>query len=341
MPRPPESMRALALLQPLLALLSPGGARGRLSILLYHRVHRSADPLAPGDPDAAAFRWQMELLAARFTPLALAEAVPRLLAGTLPPRAVCVTFDDGYADNIDVALPILRAAGVPATFFIATGYLDGGRMFNDTVIEIVRRLPHGPVDLAFAGLDQRWLHGDDDRRALAGALIARLKYQEPAARAAAADELAERLGVELPPGPMMTSAQVQTLAAAGMEIGAHTDSHPILARIDRAAARAEIRRGRDRLTALTGRRPALFAYPNGRAGRDYTTEHAALVRALGFTAAVATDPGAAASGTDPFRLPRFTPWDRTPLRFGARLASNLATRPAATAGQGRGHVPGP
>jgi 2-methylisocitrate lyase-like PEP mutase family enzyme len=73
-----------------------------------------------------------------------------------------------------------------------------------------------------------------------------------------------------------------------------------------------------------GRRIDLFAYPNGRPGRDYAPEHAKLVRELGFKAAVSTSWGAARSGHDLYQLPRFTPWDKTPLRFVLRLFRNYS-----------------
>jgi peptidoglycan/xylan/chitin deacetylase (PgdA/CDA1 family) len=110
-----------------------------------------------------------------------------------------------------------------------------------------------------------------------------------------------------------------------MQIGAHTESHPILARLTDEVAQEEIVRSRATLERILGERVGLFAYPNGRAGTDYTPSHARLVESLGFDAAVATDWGAATRGTDPYRLPRFTPWHRDTARFGLRLLNNLRT----------------
>ena len=94
----------------------------------------------------------MALLAAHFTVLPLSEAVERLARGALPARAVCVTFDDGYADNYAVAAPILPGMGSAATFFVAARYLDGGRMWNDTIIEAVRRATGPTLELSGLGL---------------------------------------------------------------------------------------------------------------------------------------------------------------------------------------------
>src|SRR5690242_15121760 len=102
-----------------------------LSILVYHRVVAEPDPLVPEQVCAREFDLQLTVLGRWFTVLSLREAAARLRSGTLPMRSACVTFDDGYADNATIALPILRRRGVPATFFLATGFIDGGRMWND------------------------------------------------------------------------------------------------------------------------------------------------------------------------------------------------------------------
>jgi peptidoglycan/xylan/chitin deacetylase (PgdA/CDA1 family) len=317
-------MMSRMLLSPLLSLLSPGGKNARLSILIYHRVRPEADPLLPGDPDAESFRMQMRLLARCFNPLPLAEAVERLRNGTLPPRAACVTFDDGYADNLTVACPILREVGIPATFFIATGYLDGGRMFNDTLIETVRRLPEDEYDLRFAGLDVRRIRDAGDRVRLIADLVARSKYQDVRARHEWAESFARTLGITPPGDLMMSSAQLLELAeTSGMSIGGHTVHHPILACCEAEEARREILQGKEVLERLLQRPVTLFAYPNGRPGKDYRPEHVSMVRELGFAAAVSTAWGCAHAGSDPYQLPRFTPWDRGGFRFGLRLARNL------------------
>ena len=121
----------------------------------------------------------------------------------------------------------------------------------------------------------------------------------------------------------MTSAQAAGLAQTGFALGGHTVSHPILSQLDPATAHDEIARGRKRLEELTGSRVGLFAYPNGRPDLDYGVAATRLVRELGFDGAVSTSRGAARVGSDPFQIPRFTPWDLRPLRFTAQLAANL------------------
>lgn len=313
---------------PALSLLSPAGARARLSILIFHRVLPAPDPLFPGEMDAARFDALCGWVKQWFQVLPLDEAVARLQHGDLPSRALSITFDDGYADNHDVALPILQRHGLQAMFYIATGFLDGGRMFNDTVIEAVRSSRQPVLDLAGLGLDglATLPLGDwDQRRAAVQAVLKAVKHRPIDERLRLVAAVADRAGGVLPDNLMMRSDQVRALHRAGMQIGAHTVSHPILAVLDAAAARQEIDRSRRALEALLDARVGHFAYPNGVPGRDFTPETAGLVRELGFDSAVTTGWGAARRGTDPFQLPRFTPWDRSRHRIAARLARNLLT----------------
>jgi len=293
----------------------------RLSVLTYHRVLVQHDPLRPGEPTAEEFEARMRWLASNFDVMPLAEAVRALRDDRLPKRALCITFDDGYADNHDLALPILRRLRLPATFFIATGYLDGGCMFNDIVIEAVRAAPTPIVDLRELGLERYPVSTDDECRRAIAVILERLKYMDPRQRQQAARGIAARCAAAIPTTLMMTAAQVRALRTAGMTAGAHTVSHPILAEIALEQARDEIARGRKRLEEITGAPITLFAYPNGKPQRDYRREHAELVRELGFDAAVTTAGGAARYGDDPYQIPRFTPWDRADWRFGLRLAT--------------------
>jgi peptidoglycan/xylan/chitin deacetylase (PgdA/CDA1 family) len=312
---------------------SAGRGGSRLLVLIYHRVLATPDPLAQGDVEADRFAVQMQVLATCFNPLPLSEALERLQARSLPPRAVSVTFDDGYADNLEVAVPIMRRLGVRGTVFVATGYLDGGIMFNDAVIEAMRQAPVR-LDLSDLGFGVLELPDMGGRRTSSERLIGELKYRQPEERRALAMEILERAGGKRPRGLMLTRAQVRELRDAGVEIGAHTETHPILARIEPTAARDDMARCKQELEAILGEPPQLFAYPNGRPGRDYDARHVAMARDLGFTAAVSTAWGAAYPGCDLFQVPRVAPWDATAGRYAARLAKCYAQRNYALAGAG-------
>jgi peptidoglycan/xylan/chitin deacetylase (PgdA/CDA1 family) len=311
------------ILKPLLGMMSPAGQRGRLSVLIFHRVLPHPDPLFPDEMHAQQFNRVCGWLAAWFNVLPLDVAARHLDAGTLPARAACITFDDGYADNCTVAMPILQRHGLTATFFIATGFLDGGRMWNDTIIATIRGCKTDVLDLNTLGLGCRPLQSIEDRRSAVVALIDQIKYRPVEERIAIGAQMAGIAQTPMPVDLMMTSDQVRTLHNAGMQIGAHTVSHPILARLSDEQVRQEVRHSKEFLEQMLKARVGLFAYPNGQPGEDYLPRTVDIVRDIGFDAAVSTEWGTSCKGDDLLQIRRFTPWDRSRLQFGARLLGNL------------------
>lgn len=304
--------------------LSPAGKRARLSILIYHRVLSETDPLFPDETTEKSFDAQLNALKSVFNVLPLGEAVARLKSASLPPRSACITFDDGYANNATVALPVLRRHGLPATFFIASAYLNGGRMFNDTVIHAIRNCRDDRIDLSRLGLGEYELTTPAAKRLAINVILSTLKYLPLGRRENIADELASLLTKVPPPSDLMLrTEQLQALERAGMEIGGHTAHHPILAKLDEATVVREVAEGRDALDALLVNKVKLFAYPNGRPGVDYLPSQVEIIRKLGFDAAVSTHWGTARYSCDMFQLPRFTPHSDSMSRFTPMLLQNL------------------
>lgn len=309
-------------------VLSPGGASGRLSTLIFHRVTAEQDPLFPGEMHARRFEALLGWLRDWFNVLPMDQAIDQWREGRLPPRAAVITFDDGYADNQEVALPLLERMGLSATCFVATGFLDGGRMWNDTLIEAVRHCRQTSVSVAglsaaYADLPALDLSNWEARRRAAMLLISRAKYLPMEERRELVEAVARTCEVRPSDRLMMSSAQLRDWHRRGMGVGGHTIHHPILARTELSVAQREITGGKAALEALLDVPVRLFAYPNGKPQEDYLPEHVDMVRAAGFDAAVTTSPGAARRDTQPHEIPRFTPWDEQKLRFGLRLARNL------------------
>jgi peptidoglycan/xylan/chitin deacetylase (PgdA/CDA1 family) len=307
-----------ALLRRLGSMLAPGSKRGSLLVLMYHRVLAAPDPLLPGEPDKVRFEAEMGLLRELCNVLPLTEAADRLHNGTLPERAACITFDDGYANNHAIAGPILSSRHMPATVFVASGFVGSGRMWNDTVIETVRRAGE-LLDLSDLNLGILVLKDDDARRQAVATILGKLKYLDTSARLAAAGAIAEKVGKPLPTDLMLSERQIRELPALGMAIGAHTVSHPILTRIDAELAEREIIASKAELEDITGQQVESFAYPNGRPGTDYDRIHVEMTRRAGFKTAVTTSWGAAGPDSDRFQLPRILPWDRSAFGYATRL----------------------
>jgi len=302
-----------------LATLASGlGRRKKLFILIYHRVLDEPDFMRPGEVDKQAFSWQMDLLANYFNVLPLSEAIEKLKNDQLPSRAVSITFDDGYADNYLNALPILQKNNLPATFFIATGYLNGGIMWNDQVIEAIRRLKTATLDLTADGLALFDVSTPEQKVATAHQILNKIKHMDGDKRQAIANSIASQVD-SMPADLMLTDEQLIKLHQAGMEIGGHTVTHPILANLDKETVWQEIIENKQSLEKLLKIQLQHFAYPNGKPGQDYRPEQTELIKAAGYQAAVATQWGVVNKDGDFYQLPRFTPWDKTALRFMSRL----------------------
>jgi peptidoglycan/xylan/chitin deacetylase (PgdA/CDA1 family) len=309
------------------AIAPRGVGEGRLCIVNYHRVLATPDPLLESEPSIATFRWQLALLKQCFNVVRLADAVQTMATGRMPPRAVAITFDDGYRSTHDLALPILQEFGLPATVFVTTSHIEAeGSMWNDVILEAVRRLPATPIDLRALGLGVYQMQTPLDRKATAHALVESCKYLPPTARTSLTGTLQALASNDLQQDLMLSAEMVRTLSRNQVDIGGHTVSHPILTRVDDDVARREIVDNKQHLEAIIGKPVTLFAYPNGKRGVDYDVRHVEMVREAGYHAAFTTATGAATRHDHAFELPRSRPWDRGRLMFAGRLLSWLNGR---------------
>lgn len=302
----------------LLRLVAPGGRHGRLMILTYHRVLEHPDPLLPSEPDAGRFASQMEVLAMNCSVLPLPEAARRLREGTLPPAAVCITFDDGYRNNLDIATPVLQRYGLPATVFVMQNAIEAGIMWNDLVIEAVRRAPD-TVDLSAVGLGSVGLPPAAERAPFVLKVLEAYKYQSMQERWHQVHDLYRQVTDDPPPRLMLNESELRSLASAGIDVGGHTVNHPILAKLPEDQARREIADGAAWLARTLGRPPVSFAYPNGRPGRDFDATHMRIAREVGLELAVSTEWRCATRGADPFALPRVSFCDSPASQLHSRV----------------------
>jgi peptidoglycan/xylan/chitin deacetylase (PgdA/CDA1 family) len=321
----------MSIVGPAFTALACALRRRAITVLTFHRVLHDKDPLRPSEPDGPEFERQMRWLAQAFDVLPLQQAVEALAQRRLPARAACITFDDGYADNLTVAAPILERLGLPATVFVVSGVLTEGAMWNDRIIEAVRAAKGRTLDLASLALGRHPVGTLRERAAAIAELLRRCKERMPEERNLIVAAIEAATGVRTM-RDMLTAVEVGELARRGFEIGAHTCTHPILASVDPVRARAEIVDSKRVLEAVIGAPVRAFAYPNGRPGRDYGPEHVAMVRDAGYTVAVSTAPGASSDAAERFELRRFAPWESTRARFYWNLAQNLARRPVSPLG---------
>lgn len=301
-----------------------------IQILTYHRVNDDRDSFFPGMP-ASVFSDQMSYLAKRYHVCSLVEATGRLLANDVPENAVVVTFDDGYRDNYSHAFPILKAHGVSATIFLATGAVGTGQMlWHDQVFTVFRETQCRVLTEYHPDLPAFPLRTIPEKLQAQHSVLRMLRLLNEEERCCWITRLAEKLAVaeyQQDSSLMLTWEQVREMRGAGISFGAHTVSHPILSRLTREQMRIQIERSSADIVRNIGERPLAFAYPNG--GReDFTGVTKELLRNAGFVCAVTTLFGANAYGQDPFELRRGQPWEEHLPTFATKLSWYRFTCPS-------------
>ena len=302
-------------------------AHGKLSVFLFHKVPLHQDPLMSMDLDLAAFERLLDTVISSFRVIPLEDAVAGLINGNLPPRAACITFDDGYSDWLNGVVPALERRNMHATFFITSGQFEGRPLWHERIAHAVRNASLGPLDIGHPAFFPIHIQTDADRAAAVSRLEHFLKYLTLPARDGLLRYLEAVVGVNMTDVPRMSLADLRALHARGFAVGAHTDNHPILVYCDEATAYQEIGQVRETLSGYIKAPVTSFAYPNGRPFADFSSRHIQMVKRAGYTSAVTTQWGVGGLGTSVYQIPRFTPWGNDPLRITWQLGRNLLTLP--------------
>jgi peptidoglycan/xylan/chitin deacetylase (PgdA/CDA1 family) len=302
-----------------------GGSRGasRLTIIRHHRIYADGeDPLYRLGVAAPVLRAQLGLLERHgLCPVTVEEGL-RHLDGGGPGHRVAMSFDDGYADNLHRALPLLAAAGARATFYLTAGLIERREpAWWDSVADALERtrLPvlewrgtAGPVRLPVTTRGER-------TRAL-HAVLPDFRV-EPGARAERIAALRAALAVsELAPCELMSWEEAGALRDAGMEIGAHTLTHPHLSLLDAERQREEIAGSVELIARRLAVRPTGLAYPGG----DFDARTVGAAAAAGLAYAVTTRAGDNRPGAARFELRRRGFSEGACLGPGGRFSSRLA-----------------
>ncbi len=293
---------------------------GTLRILTFHGLTEGSPEHGPPLDDSLhlpveLFEAICRHLAGHYTVIPLLEAVAAIRdTRPLPTNAVAITFDDGYRSNHELALPVLQSFNLPATIFLTTAFVDGTdplwfQRVDWALATTARKNPaitlgETRVNLALGDRESR-------QKALA-AVVVELKKLPRKQLLASLDEIDDTLGVTCPdsnlfPAPMrpLTWNQIRAMQVSGLvEFGGHTHHHPIMARCAPECVQSEIETCRDRMATELGRRPQLFAYPNGGLA-DFDTDCERLLRDAGFIASFSTIPKPVDGASDLLRMPRF------------------------------------
>lgn len=261
-----------------------------LTVIVHHRICDPDHPLFFGMKSNVSatpeeFGKQLDFLSKHYNVVSLEEVRAWIRGGqTLPPRAVLITFDDGYRDNLTMAMPQLTRRSMPAAIFIATGYLGDCRAFYwDSVAEVFKKSKVATAEIPLLGLQkleyliekesvaQRWVE--------ATKLLPTNRLEGLLRSLATALESAPP--IKPPSGTHLDWSDISELKQRGIAVGAHTVTHPILSRVPLSQARREIAASKAALEKYLGSSVYAFAYPNGRK-IDFENSHADLLKQLDF-----------------------------------------------------------
>jgi peptidoglycan/xylan/chitin deacetylase (PgdA/CDA1 family) len=296
-------------------------------ILMYHRVETLAcDPWQLAVTPKR-FAEQIALLRRTRDVVPLAWLAEKFREGRLPLRTAAVTFDDGYADVLHNALPILRKERCPATLFVTTAAISNPEVFWwDVLSRIILETPRLPDQLSLDIASVCYAFpiwngpaqdatGSMDRQALHSWLHGLLRLTNPVIRREALHQLAEWAGTDaavLTRDKALCPEELRSFAATdGMEVGAHTINHPSLPALEAEALYYEVFTSRFQCEEIIGRRVTGFAYPFG----DVNPASIAAVRAAGLSYACSTDPQEVCSSSDLFAIPRILAADWDEAKF--------------------------
>jgi peptidoglycan/xylan/chitin deacetylase (PgdA/CDA1 family) len=278
--------------------------RGQALICAYHRFSEREG----GAPiSARAFAEQVKYLSAHYTLVPLSQLAVCLQKPEIPPRLAAITIDDGYLDAYEIAFPILRKHRAPATVFVVTEFVEGKTwLWTDRPRYLTALAASQAFEIGIEGRKLRLeLNGAASREAAACAVNAALKPLPEEARNAAIERLALKLRAPLPERPpaeyrAINWRQAREMADAGVEIGSHTLTHPILTGLNDYRLREEVSQSRDRIQTALRRRAETFCYPNG----DYDLRTQREVARAGYQCAVTTEIGLNNERNDPLALRR-------------------------------------
>lgn len=279
--------------------------RSKLPVLMYHRFSGDEEF---GKTSRRVFEKHLRYLTRHYTIISLSEAVSRIREGTeIPARSAVITVDDGYRDFFEIAFPVLRSFGLPATVYLVTGFTAGECwIWTDKARYVLDATMEARLNIRINGIGfDSALGGHNDRLRLAGSVNSELKKLPDAEKDACLAELAGALKVSIPDTPppefgALTWDQARELAAAGIEIGSHTRTHPILTNVGPERLESELRESKEEIRRELQSDAAHFCYPNG----NVSQRERDVAEAAGYASAVTTKIELCENGSDPFLIPR-------------------------------------
>jgi peptidoglycan/xylan/chitin deacetylase (PgdA/CDA1 family) len=298
-----------------------------LSIFTFHRVLDKKCSVIPDWPDSEEFAAKIEWITRNADIVPLEKALHEVYrGGAAKSRLAAITFDDGYKDNLKVAVPVLKNLKAHATFFIATKYIQGHGIFDDRIVQAVFNSTFRTVKAEQLGLGTLLIDNARNKQTAINRLLEKLKYLGLDERESFTNQLIAQLVNEEPKNSMMDAEEIKKLIESGMSLGSHSHAHAIATTLSDEAFELDLITGLNELEKVSGSRAKLFAYPNGIPRTDFRESHQKILSRNGIEFALSTQSGLTTSESNRFSLPRITPWPQTYTSFWLQLQKHRLTK---------------
>lgn len=280
------------------------------AILAYHRVDYTKNEdlllkdmiVEPGE-----FAWQMRYLKNNYEVIKVEDLVGGLECQKLPKRAVAITFDDGYEDNFNYAMPILCSFKLPSTIFLSTDYIETEKSFFwDEICFLVYEAKEKFLVVPFEGKEKKFNIGTiKEKQQVVLMLCAWLKFMTASNRNTVLLDISQRINVKRWTGAsrLLSWSQIRQMLQSGVTIGAHTQQHESAGTQSESEFIFEAKRSKELIEQKLGEKVRLFAYPFG-ASQDVSGFCKQSLMTLGFEGAFTMEQKLIVPEADPFFIPR-------------------------------------
>lgn len=302
--------------------------RGRVVILLYHRVNSKSDEYNLA-LSIKSFEQQMELISRVTRVIPLKKAVAELSNGRDSNNAVVVTIDDSHVDTFDNMYKVFKERNIPATVFLNTGQIESKNpLWHVSLAEMFKKSQAKYLRMNLGQKDHSFFLTDREDKLRAFQFVKEYsKRLQPAQR----ESLFKKLAIDMKAGFENNNTKLnlswQQIREMTKEIsfGAHTHTHPILSSLNSNMQEQEIRTSKEMIENNLDQDVRFFAYPNGRR-EDFDNNSKAELKKLGFSCALTTEEGCNMRGDNLFELRRTYTTEESIERFALHLLRTFLKR---------------
>ena len=294
-------------------------------ILTYHSIGDSDNPFFPALPSTV-FENQIRYLSKRFRLITLQSLMKDLSSGVVPSGSLVLTFDDGYKDNFTIAFPILKRYGAVGTIFLTTECIGSGvPLWTDVLGALFQETSSKSLVLKFGNSETFSWTSREDKLLVFHKMKSLIKTLPEDRKTELLADIKEQLGNDSSfdwSQRMLNWDDARLLHEAGIEIGGHTASHPILSQVSEERVYRELYDSKNSIEDAIQAPVTSLAYPNGTMN-DFNEKVQKIAQKIGYHSACTTVDGVVVASSPPFALPRLYTTEFSVSRLAWLLSRNM------------------